>query len=272
MSFTSATTTTTATSNLISIVAFIGSATMMVVSQTSIRHGRRKYYGNNDIGKKYFNSSSSSSSTTTSNKTKDDILQLRQKYISKNVSLSYLNSGSLMILQGQGNYLIDENNVSYLDTRNNVAHVGHCNPHVVHAIQRQISILNTNTRYLHPTISLLSEKLISIFQQQPTSTTTETSESTKTKSTTSPLEVVIFVNSGSEANDLALRIARACNPTSKNTIVVDRACKYENVFALYIYIYLTQSLFSHFFCFTSERCVYFCITHMTKTMDIHLLH
>ena len=204
---------------------------MMVALQKIICHRDQRTWGKHGILKKWFNSSSSSTATTSTSKSKfkDEILQLRQKYISNNVSISYLNSGSLMIMKGYKNYLIDENNVKYLDTRNNVAHVGHCNPHIVQSIQQQISILNTNTRYLHPNISLLAQKLITLFQTtQESTTTTSTTQpsSTESSSSESPLEVVIFVNSGSEANDLALRIARACNPTSRNTIVVDRACKY----------------------------------------------
>ena len=97
---------------------------------------------------------------------------------------------------------MDEKGKSYLDTRNNVAHVGHGNPFVVKAINDQLGKLNTNTRYLHPNSVELAAKLSSKLPD--------------------PLEVVIFVNSGSEANDLALRLARACTK-STNTIVVDGA-------------------------------------------------
>jgi 4-aminobutyrate aminotransferase-like enzyme len=98
--------------------------------------------------------------------------------------------------------LVDEAGVSYLDTRNNVAHVGHGDKHVVDKVQKQLSILNTNTRYLHPNAVELARRLADKLPD--------------------PLEVVVFVNSGSEANDLALRLARAYTK-SPNTIVVDRA-------------------------------------------------
>jgi ethanolamine-phosphate phospho-lyase len=88
------------------------------------------------------------------------------------------------------------------DTRNNVCHVGHQHPTVVEAVQRQVASLNTNTRYLHPNAALLAKRLAHLLPD--------------------PLEVVFFVNSGSEANDLALRLARAYSGT-KNTIVVERA-------------------------------------------------
>jgi ethanolamine-phosphate phospho-lyase len=109
---------------------------------------------------------------------------------------------SKFISKGHGCTLIDESSISYLDTRNNVAHVGHGNPRVVAAVQRQVATLNTNTRYLHPNVTLLAERLCALLPD--------------------PLEVVFFVNSGSEANDLALRLARA-STGSKNTIVVDGA-------------------------------------------------
>ena len=127
---------------------------------------------------------------------------LRDKHFSKAVSVSYANSGPLMIVRGEGSRLIDEVGNSYLDTRNNVAHCGHNNPRVVKAIQEQVAVLNTNTRYLHPTICLLAERLSNLLPD--------------------PLEIVFFVNSGSEANDLALRLARDYT-RSRNTIVCGSA-------------------------------------------------
>jgi 4-aminobutyrate aminotransferase-like enzyme len=73
----------------------------------------------------------------------------------------------------------------------------------VQAIQRQVALLNTNTRYLHPTMTRLADRLVRLLPD--------------------PLEVVFFCNSGSEANDLALRLARAYAEGSENTIVIDRA-------------------------------------------------
>ena len=83
-----------------------------------------------------------------------------------------------------------------------MAHCGHNHPRVVGAVQRQVAILNTNTRYLHPNIATLAHRLTQLLPH--------------------PLEVVFFCNSGSEANDLALRLARAYSG-SRNTIVVDGA-------------------------------------------------
>lgn len=137
-----------------------------------------------------------------SNLSKEQVLRLREKHFFKNVSVSYANSGPLMIVQGEGSRLIDETGRSYLDTRNNVAHVGHEHPSVVQAIQQQVGLLNTNTRYLHPNAVELARRLCRKLPQS--------------------LEKVIFVNSGTEANDLALRLARAATG-SANTIVVDGA-------------------------------------------------
>jgi len=90
-----------------------------------------------------------------------------------------------------------------------VAHCGHNNPRVIEAVQDQVGILNTNTRYLHPNMVVLAQRLAALLPD--------------------PLEVVFFCNSGSEANDLALRLARAYNSAAggkgshTNTIVVQGA-------------------------------------------------
>ena len=133
---------------------------------------------------------------------KTEVRLLRERYFSKSVSVSYSNTDPLMIIGGKGCKLHDSSGRSFLDTRNNVSHVGHSNPGVVEAVQQQVASLNTNTRYLHPNASLLAQRLANLLP--------------------SSLEVVFLVNSGSEANDLALRLARAATKC-KNTIVVDRA-------------------------------------------------
>jgi len=134
---------------------------------------------------------------------KDEVLALRQKHFSSSLSVSYANTGPLMIVKGRGARLMDENGVSYLDTRNNVSHCGHCHPAVVKAIQEQVAQLNTNTRYLHPNMARLAERLCATLPDE--------------------LDTVFFVNSGSEANDLALRLARAWSGGSNNTVTVDAA-------------------------------------------------
>ncbi len=124
------------------------------------------------------------------------VLQPRRSTdLGPSLSTSYRNH--LSIVRGKGAWLFDHEGRAYLDCVNNVAHVGHAHPHVVAAITRQAAILNTNTRYLHRTILDYAERLAATFP--------------------SPLSVVYFTNSGSEANELALRIARTV--TGRHDIV-----------------------------------------------------
>ena len=95
-----------------------------------------------------------------------------------------------------------QHEVEYLDCVNNVCHVGHCHPHVVAAAAKQLATLNTNSRYLHPAILDYSRRLTATMPE--------------------PLKVVFWVNSGSEANDLALRIARA-HTGKRGVLTVDGA-------------------------------------------------
>lgn len=117
-----------------------------------------------------------------------EVLQKRRrKFLAPSLSLSY--KSPLSIVRGVGPYLIGHDGRHYLDMVNNVTHVGHCNPRVVRAIQEQVATLNTNARYLHTAILDYAERLTSTLPD--------------------PLNVCIFVNSGSEANEVALRMARA---------------------------------------------------------------
>jgi ethanolamine-phosphate phospho-lyase len=149
-------------------------------------------------------SAAENNNTSNRDMSKQSVLKLRNQHFSRAVSISYSNSdgdcGGLMIMRGRGSKLYDETNQEYLDTRNNVCHVGHCHSKVVDAVTDQLSTLNTNTRYLHPNSVMLAKRLTDLLPD--------------------PLDVVFFVNSGSEANDLALRLARA-HTQSKNTIVVE---------------------------------------------------
>ncbi len=115
------------------------------------------------------------------------ITTFREQHLGKSLSLSY--NEPLLIVRGAGTFLIDKYGRKYLDTVNNVAHVGHEHPRVVKAGQQQMALLNTNTRYLHKNINNFAEALLSTFPEK--------------------LSVVHFVNSGSEANELALRMAQA---------------------------------------------------------------
>ncbi len=111
----------------------------------------------------------------------------RRRRIGRSLSLAY-GSAPLKIVGGKGSYLYDDNGTAWLDMVNNVCHAGHCHPRVVAAAQRQMAALNTNSRYLHDTLVEYADRLTALFP--------------------SPLGVCFFVNSGSEANDLAIRLAR----------------------------------------------------------------
>lgn len=115
-----------------------------------------------------------------------ELINFRKTHLGKSLSLSYVEP--LRIVRGEGVHLIDDKGRKYLDTANNVAHIGHEHPRVVSAGQKQMAILNTNSRYLHENINEFADELLSTFPDE--------------------LSVVHFVNSGSEANELALRMAK----------------------------------------------------------------
>jgi 4-aminobutyrate aminotransferase-like enzyme/Ser/Thr protein kinase RdoA (MazF antagonist) len=140
--------------------------------------------------------------------TKAETLAVRRKHMGRNQSISYREP--LKIVRGWKQYLYDEEGRKYLDAYNNVAHVGHNHPRVVATAQRQIGVLNTNTRYLHDNINLYAEKLRSLFHES--------------------LSVCFFVNSGSEANELALRLARTY--TNQRDLIVLEAAYHGNTNAL----------------------------------------
>lgn len=127
-------------------------------------------------------------------------LNRRRQLLGANLSVAY--KKPLKIVRGSMQYLYDDDGNEYLDAYNNVAHVGHCHPRVVQSGQAQIAILNTNTRYLHDLILDYAEKLTSTLP--------------------APLSVSFFVNSGSEANELALRLARA-HTDIRDLVVLDHA-------------------------------------------------
>lgn len=89
--------------------------------------------------------------------------------------------------RGEGVWLFDREGHRYLDAYNNVPHVGHANPRVVGSVSRQLALINSHMRYLHELPLQLAERLIDSMPEG--------------------LDTVAFVNSGSEANDLALRLA-----------------------------------------------------------------
>ena len=120
-------------------------------------------------------------------RTRQEILSSRRQHIGRSLSVSY--QRPLKIVRGHMQYLYDDEGRAFLDAVNNVPHVGHSHPRVNRAAQRQMTVLNTNTRYLHDNLVDYAERLCAKLPE--------------------PLSVCFLVNSGSEANDLALRLARS---------------------------------------------------------------
>ena len=128
------------------------------------------------------------------------ILTTRAQHLNPNLSLSYREP--IQMVWGRGVFLYDQHAQPYLDCVNNVAHVGHGHPRVTDAVRKHVNLLNTNTRYLHENIVRYAERL--------------------TTTLPASLSVCYFVNSGSEANDLALRLARTYTG-QQDVIVLDGA-------------------------------------------------
>ena len=130
----------------------------------------------------------------------DRLLARRRTFLAPNLSLSY--SRPLTILRGRGCLLEDAGGRQYLDCVNNVATVGHSHPRVVAAVREESLLLNTNSRYLHPQRTAYLRRLLAKFPE--------------------PLCVCILTCSGSEANELALRMARA-HTGGADVVVLDGA-------------------------------------------------
>ena len=133
-----------------------------------------------------------------------DLLADRARLMGPNVSTFY--DDPVHILKGDGVWLWDAEGRKYLDCYNNVPHVGHCNPRVVEAICRQASTLNTHTRYLHEGILAYIERLTATMDRS--------------------LDTAILTCTGSEANDIALRMAEAV--TGKRGIIATDATYHGN--------------------------------------------
>jgi len=127
-------------------------------------------------------------------------LAARQKYLGPSFSTHYANP--LVVRRGKGTVLFDDRDQGFIDLVNNPASVGHCHPMPVRAAASQIAKLNTNTRYVYPELASYAQQLAATLPEG--------------------LHVCYFVNSGSEANDLALRMAEAYTK-QKDVIVVDGA-------------------------------------------------
>ena len=128
------------------------------------------------------------------------LLDRRRRLLGPAYRLFYENP--VHVVRGEGVWLWDADGRKYLDMYNNVPHVGHCNTHVVGAITKQLETLNTHTRYLHENVLDYAERLTATLPEE--------------------LRVAMFSCTGSEANELALRVARTCSGGT-GIIVVDYA-------------------------------------------------
>ena len=136
-------------------------------------------------------------------KTNEDKLQSlierRRQHLGPELELSY--DKPVHVVRGEGVWLIDDTGRSLLDAYNNVPSVGHCHPAVVQALARQAATLNTNTRYLYTSVIEYAERL--------------------TATMPGDLSVCMFVCSGSEANDLAWRLAKAHTGNAGGIVMED---------------------------------------------------
>ena len=127
---------------------------------------------------------------------KDKIIKFRKNFIGPNLSISY--DDPLHLIKSKNQYVYDHKGKKYLDAVNNINHIGHCNMYVAKKMIAQSKKLNINSRYLYENMRAYTKKLLKYFPKN--------------------LNVVYYVCSGSEANDLALRIAN--NYTKGNEIIV----------------------------------------------------
>lgn len=138
----------------------------------------------------------------------EKLLERRYRLIGEKAPLFY--DKPLHVVKGEGVWLYDADGKQYLDVYNNVPNVGHCHPHVVDAICEQAKTLNIHTRYLHETIVEYGEKLISKFDDS--------------------LSMLFLTCTGSEANEIALRMART--HTGNEGIICSNATYHGNTRAV----------------------------------------
>jgi len=139
---------------------------------------------------------------------KTETLATRRRLFGHNLSIAYREP--LKAVRGWRQYLFDDVGRRYIDAYNNVPHVGHAHPRVVAAAHRQMALLNTNTRYLSDVVNEYAERLSATFP--------------------APLSVCFLVNSASEANELALRLARSF--TRRRDMIVLEAAYHGNTTGL----------------------------------------
>lgn len=131
----------------------------------------------------------------TQTSTVESLVARRRRLLGPNVSTFY--DDPVHVVRGEGVWVWDAEERKYLDCYNNVPHVGHCHPHVVNAICDQAGALNVHTRYLHEGLLDYVERLTGTFD--------------------APLDTAVLTCTGSEANDIALRMAEAV--TGKRGII-----------------------------------------------------
>ncbi len=137
-----------------------------------------------------------------------ETLARRRALVGTSVRVAY--KQPVRIVRGWQQYLYDDEGRRYLDAYNNVPHVGHCHPHVVQAAAKQMAVLSTNTRYLHDALEEYAERLAATLPD--------------------PLNVCYLVSSASEANELAIRLARAY--TGRRDMLVLEAAYHGNTTTL----------------------------------------
>jgi 4-aminobutyrate aminotransferase-like enzyme/Ser/Thr protein kinase RdoA (MazF antagonist) len=140
--------------------------------------------------------------------TKQETLAHRRAQIGHNLSVAY--KDPVKIVRGWMQYLYDDEGRCYVDAYNNVPHVGHCHPRVVEAGAEQMRVLSTNTRYLNDRLTEYADRLLATLPPS--------------------LDVCYFVNSASEANELALRLTRAF--TGRRDMIVLEAAYHGNTTSL----------------------------------------
>ncbi len=134
----------------------------------------------------------------------DPLIATRKRVLGPAYRLFY--DQPVHLVRGQGTHLYDVDGVRYLDAYNNVASVGHCHPHVVAAVSEQMATLNTHTRYLHRGIVDYSERLLATMPDE--------------------VDQVMYACTGSEVNDLALRVAEM--RTQATGVVITRDAYHGN--------------------------------------------
>jgi 4-aminobutyrate aminotransferase-like enzyme len=137
-----------------------------------------------------------------------ETLAHRRARIGHNLSIAY--KDPVKIVRGWMQYLYDDDGRTYVDAYNNVPHVGHCHPRVVEAGAAQMRVLSTNTRYLNDRLTEYADRLLATLPPS--------------------LDVCYFVNSASEANELALRLTRAY--TGHRDMIVLAAAYHGNTTSL----------------------------------------